>query len=111
MIEITKSEREKLLKQAYKNGYNYFQYVWVEEIEDNEHLSMLVNETTGNNSLNQTYRQIEDYFGFERGKHDWNNFGIYGIIEDSWVCYEKGAKDAIEEKECNPDTVSHMWDY
>jgi len=111
-MDIPQEKRKELLVMAYENGYTYFDYSnSTIEIEDMEHLSILVGETFGNNSLSQTYNQIEDEFGFETHKHDWDNFGIYGIIEDSYVCYEKGARDAIENKEHNPDSVSHMWDY
>ena len=110
-MDISQNEREKLLRMAYENGYQYFNYSGSTiEIENNEHLSMLVDETFGNNSLSQTLRQIEDHFGFEP-KHDWDNFGIYGIIEDASVCYECGARDALEDNECNPGRISHMWDY
>jgi len=110
MIEVTKSERKELLQKAYENGYNYFQYS-LANIEEIENFHVVISETHGDNSLSQTYRHIEDYFGFERGKNDWDNYGIYGIIEDSCVCYEKGAKDALEGKEFNPKSVKHMWDY
>ena len=109
MVDIKQKEREKLLKMAYENGYEYFDYSHI-ELEDMEHLSILTGESYGNNSLSQTYNKIEDHFNFERGKHDWDNFGIYGIIEDSNACYEKGALDAIENNEYNPDSISHMWE-
>jgi len=108
-MNISKDEKRKLLRMAYANGYQYFKHSVI-EVEDMEHLSVLCSETHGNNSLSATYWEIEDHFGFERGKHDWDNFGIYGIIEDSSVCFEAGAKDALENKEYNPDRVSHMWD-
>lgn len=92
---------------AYENGYKYFEYSLM-ELEDMEHLSMLCGESYGNNSLSQTFNQIEDHFGFERGKHDWDNFGIYGIIEDSSVAYEKGAKDSLEGKEFDPDSINFL---
>ena len=110
MVEISQEKRKELLKMAYDNGYSYFDYSHI-ELEDIEHLSILTSESYGNNSLSQTYNKIENTFGFERGKHDWDNFGIYGIIEDSNVCYEKGALDAIENNEYNPDSISHMWNY
>jgi len=109
-MDISQEKRKELLVMAYKNGYSYFEYSTI-EIQDNEHLSILCGDSFGSNSLKQTYLQIEDEFGFERGKHDWDNFGIYGIIEDASVCYEKGARDALGNKEHNPDSVSHMWDY
>jgi len=109
-MNISKDKKRKLLRMAYANGYQYFKHSVI-ELEDMEHLSMLVGDSRGNNSLSQTYREIEDHFGFQRSKHDWDNFGIYGIIEDSSSCYEAGAKDALENKEYNPNSISHMWDY
>jgi len=108
-MNISKDEKRKLLRMAYEKGYCYFDYSHI-DIEDMEHLSVLCSETHGNNSLSATYCEIEDHFGFVRGKHDWDNFGIYGIIEDSSSCYEAGAKDALENKEYNPSRISHMWD-
>ena len=109
-MNISKDEKRKLLRMAYSNGYQYFKHSVI-ELEDMEHLRVLCSDTHGNNSLPATYCKIEDHFGFERGKHDWDNFGIFGIIEDSSSCYEAGAKDALIGKEFNPDRISHMWDY
>jgi len=109
MVEISQEKRKELLKMAYKNGYSNFEYSHIDiDNIDNQDLYCIIHESSG---YEQTFWEIEDTFGFERGKHDWDNFGIYGIIEDSSVCYEKGAKDAIENKEYNPDSISHMWDY
>ena len=110
MVDIKQKEREKLLRKSYANGYQYFEHSHI-ELEDMEHLSVLCSDSHGNYSLKHTFWDIEDYFGFKRGKHDWDNFGIYGIIEDSSSCYESGAKDAIENKEFNPERISHMWEY
>ena len=109
-MDISKRARKMLLRMAYKSGYSYFENSHI-ELEDNEHLSILCGESYGNDSLSSVFNRIEDYFGFERGKHDWDNFGIYGIIEDASVCYECGARDALEDNEHNPDRISHMWDY
>lgn len=109
-MDISQETREKLLRMAYNNGFNYFKNSVI-ELEDNEHLRMLVCDSYGNNSESHTFTQIENHFGFEKGKHDWDNFGIYGIIEDASVCYEAGARDALEDNEQNPDRISHMWDY
>jgi len=109
-MDISQETRKMLLRMAYESGYSYFKNSHI-ELEDNEHLSILCSESYGNNSLSNVYHSIEDHFGFESGKHDWDNFGIYGIIEDSYVCYESGARDALEDNECNPERISHMWDY
>jgi len=109
-MDISQETREKLLRMAYESGYSYFQYTFA-DIESIQDLSVICNGTHGNNSLSSVFHQIEDHFGFERGKHDWDNFGIYGIIEDASVCYESGARDALEDNEQNPDRISHMWDY
>jgi hypothetical protein len=94
---------------AYEKGYEAFEYSHIDmDNIDNEDFYCIVHESS---EYQKVFYKVENYFGFERGKHDWDNFGIYGIIEDSSVCYEAGARDAIENNEFNPLGVSHMWDY
>ena len=109
-MEIDQNEREKLLRMAYDSGYTYFKYSFA-DIESIENLSVICNETHGNNSLSNVYHSIEDHFGFDPEVNGWDSFGIYGIIEDASVCYECGARDALEDNEHNPERISHMWDY
>lgn len=108
-MNISKETKEKLLRMAYNNGYSEFEYSHINmDNIDEQDFYCIVHESGG---YSQTFDQIENHFGFERGKHDWDNFGIYGIIEDSSVCYEAGARDALEDNEQNPERISHMWDY
>jgi hypothetical protein len=106
-MDISQETREKLLRMAYENGYNAFEYSHIDmDNLDDQDFYCIVRETS---EYSQTFNQVENHFGFEKGKHDWDNFGIYGIIEDSSVCFEAGARDALEDNEFNPSRVSHMW--
>lgn len=106
----TQDDREQFCKQGYICGYNYFHHSFA-DYDNDEDISVLCNETRGNFSQSDIIRDIEEHFNFERGKHDWDNFGIYGLIEDVIVCYESGAKDALDKEEKNPERISHMWNY
>jgi hypothetical protein len=108
--DITQEEREKFCKMAYEYGYTYFDHTFA-EYETMEDISVLCDETSGNYSESKIIRHVEEYYGFERGKHDWDIFGIYGIIEDIGVCYEKGCKDALDNEEYNVESIKHMWNY
>jgi hypothetical protein len=108
--DITQEEREKFCKMAYEYGYTYFDHTFA-DYETQEDISVMCDDTFGNNSESEIIHKVESYYGFERGKHDWDNYGIYGIIEDIVVCYEKGCKDALDNSEFNPDSVSHFWNY
>jgi len=109
-IDITQEEREKFCKQAYEYGYTYFENSYA-EYETQEDISVMCDESYGSYSESEIIRKAENHFGFERGKHDWDNFGIYGLIEDIVVCYEAGVRDVLDSKEYNPEGINHMWNY
>lgn len=109
-VNVTQEEREKFCKMAYEYGYTYFNHT-LADYETNEDISVMCDESSGKNSLSAIIRKVENHYGFEKGKHDWDFFGIYGIIEDIVVCYEVGAKDALDNEEYNSEKINHMWDY
>lgn len=108
--DITAKEREKFCKMAYEYAFTYFDNTFA-DYETQEDISVLCDKTHGNYSESKIIRKVEDYYSFERGKHDWDIFGIYGIIEDIVVCYESGCKDALDNENYNVERISHMWDY
>jgi hypothetical protein len=107
--DITQEEREKFCKLAYEYGHRYFKNSFA-EYETQEGILVLSEDSYGKHSKSEIIRIVEDYYGFEIGKHDWDNFGIYGLIEDIVICYEAGAKDGLDNNEPNPERISHMWE-
>lgn len=105
-MTYTQEDLTEWCKEAYERGFTSFEFSHVPNNLDPESVRVMINEDSEYKKL---FWDIEDSFGFERGKHDWDNFGIYGLIEDCSVCFEAGANDALENKEYNPQRVSHMW--
>jgi len=109
-IEITPQEREQFCKMAYTYGYEYFGESYI-EYDSMEEIRILCDESRNKKSKKAIIRKVEDYFGFEREIHDWDNFGIFGLIEDITVCYEAGARNGLDDENYNPERISHMWEY
>lgn len=109
--QVTQEDKKYWCKKAYEKGYVAFEHMSVSDYDTEKitpDVRCSVNES-------QEYQRIiwdlEDSFNFERDKHDWDNFGIYGIVEDVSVSFESGAYDTLKNKEYNVENISHMWEY
>lgn len=109
---VTNTERKEWINKAYERGFSAFEYSNPSHLDldpenlPNEAFSVMCSES---NEYKRLLRDIEDFFNFERGKHDWDNFGIYPLIEDCTSAYQAGALDGLRDQ-YNPDNVSHFYE-
>lgn len=127
MTENNKPDKSELVQMAYGMGYQCYEHTFSEyadmlqESDNPEELWLNGNDDTypicdmargscGKNSYQRMIWNIENKLGFNSEKEDWDNAGIYGIIEDCSVSWESGAFDALMDKDYNPERLPFIED-
>jgi hypothetical protein len=118
-------DKSELLNKAYTMGYECYEHsytqwgkmlqksenpseLWLNGNEDTYPISDLAKEGQSKNSHQGMIWEVEDKLNFDRETQDWDNEGIYGIIEDCSSAWDSGAYDALLERDYNPDSVLHL---
>ncbi len=116
------TDKNELMITAYEMGYEFCKYsfyqakktlqnsedpneIWMNGTENSYPISDMVKESQSPNSHTDMIRTIENELDFNPETQDWDNEGIYGIIENASVSWEAGAYDALLEREFNPSRV------
>lgn len=121
-IDIDSIDKNALCINAYRMGYEHTadayhtlsekmqqcsdpSEMWLNGSIDDYPVSDIVKENTvASTSYNRMIDSVEQELGLDMHQ-DWDNAGVYGIIEDCAVSWDAGAYAGLMNNEYNPDEV------